>query len=127
MARKSEEEKRIRELIEQAEIARRALAGSFTKLRGTLNVPARLRSSLMGHPGGWMAGSLVSGLAASLLFRRKPKTVSKSRGIPFAILAMLGTAARPLVKAWLLGRLKHFVTRAQSSAPPSRPVARPLP
>ncbi len=128
MARHSEEEKRIGELIRQAAAARSRLATQAVKLRRNLDVPARLRSSLGGHPGRWMAGSLVSGMAASLLLRRKPKHApAKSKGLLLALLAMLFSAAKPLLKAWLAGRLKDLLLRSHSTISPDRPIARPLP
>ncbi|HSP43026.1 MAG TPA: hypothetical protein VLO11_09155 [Luteolibacter sp.] len=128
MARNPEEEKRIGELIRQAAAARSHLAEKAVKLRRNLDVPSRLRSALGGHPGRWMAGSLVSGMAASLLMRRKPKHApARSKGLLFAILAMLFSAAKPLLKAWLAGRLKELLLRSHSTISPQRPVARPLP
>jgi hypothetical protein len=128
MARNPEEEKRIGELILQAAAARARLSGHAVKLRRTLDVPTRLRDSLGGHPGRWMAGSLVSGMAASLLLRRKPKHAPvKSKSLLLAILTMIFTAAKPLLKAWLAGRLKELLLRSHSTISPQRPVARPLP
>ena len=128
MARNPEEEKRIGELILQAASARASLAGHAMKLRRTLDVPARLRDSLGDHPGRWMAGSLVSGMAASLLLRRKPRQApAKSKGLLLALLAMLYSATKPLLKAWLTGRLKEILLRPRSTISPERPRPRPLP
>ena len=128
MARNSEEEKRIGELIRQSAAARSQLGSQALRLRRNLDIPSRLRGSLGGHPGLWMAGSLFSGMAASLLFRRKPKhPPAKSKGLLIAILTMLASAAKPLVKAWLAGRLKELLLRSQTKISPGRPVARPLP
>jgi hypothetical protein len=129
MAGKSESEKEIAELIRQAGAARSELGAQAAKLRDGLDVPARLRSSLSGHPARWMAGSLVSGMAASLLFRRKPKPAPgiQSKRAWLAILAMLTAVAKPLVKEWLLARLKDLLAGHHHPTPVTRPVPRPLP
>ncbi len=128
MARNAEEEKQIGELIRQSAAARSHLGDQALKLRRNLDIPARVRGSLGGHPGRWMAGSLFSGMAASFLLRRKPKHAPPaSKGLLLAILAMLASAAKPLVKAWLAGCLKELLLRSQTKISPGRPVARPLP
>jgi len=124
MARKPEEEKRIEEIIRQAAAARRQLAGQAHHLRERLDIPARLRGSLSGHPGRWMAGSMFSGLAASLLLRRKPARIVKSSGTLVAVLGMLFTAARPLLKIWLAALAKRLASRAQERFLASRRSAR---
>ena len=125
MARKPEEQKRIDEIIRQAEAARRQLVGQAQHLRERIDIPARLRNSLGGHPGRWMAGSLFSGLAASLLLRRKPARAVKSSGTLVAILGMLFTAARPLLKFWLAALAKRLASRAQERFLAPRHSVRP--
>ena len=128
MAGKSENEKQIAELIRQAAAARNELGSLAASLRRSLDLPARVRASLSGHPGRWMAGSVISGMAASVFFRRKPKATAMARpgSAWLAILAMLAAVAKPLAKAWLMGRLKDWFERPQQTASMSRPVRGPL-
>jgi hypothetical protein len=76
-----------------------------------------------------MAGSLISGMAASVIFRRKPKPAPSilPKGGWLSVLAILGTLAKPLLKAWLLGRLKDFLAAPHHQTAVSRPAPRPLP
>lgn len=110
MDRKLPEDPEIRRLIELSASSRQSLANEAAALRHKLDVPSRVRESLRENPTTWMAGSLVSGLAASLLFRSKPAPVKKRRGFPAAVLGLTLTAARPLLKVWLANQVKQLVT-----------------
>lgn len=130
MVRKPSPQAEVEQLIRQAQAARRCLSSEAEVLRHKLDIPARIRSSLAGHPGTWMAGSLFSGLAASLFFRRKRKpapVAAKPKSTLFAVLGLLLTALRPLAKIWLANQAKRWLTESSSPAPSSRPIPRPLP
>lgn len=126
MVRNSQERQKIEELIRQGQSARQSLGRQAVVLRRRLDVPARLRDSMVGHPAGWMAGSVFSGLAASLLFRRRPARVVKTKSRLLSLLMLLATALRPLVKVWLVNQLKRWLTRPQAAPASGRPVPRPL-
>ena len=130
MDRKPSPKTQIEELIRQSEAARAFLSAEAATLRQRLDVPARLRGSLMAHPGGWMLGSLASGLAASLLLRRRPAvkpTTKKHRGLPAVLLGLGFTAVRPLLKVWLADQLKLWLSGAAAPSAARRPSPRPLP
>ena len=113
MDRKPTENSEIQELIRRSQASRAQLTGSVAILRQRLDVPSRIRTSLKQNPSKWVLGSLVSGLVASLLFRRKPKKKSsKKRGFPLKMVALTLTAARPIAKTWLSGKLKQWVVQA---------------
>lgn len=115
MDRKSHQKQEIQRLIDLGNAARNRLQADISALQHRLDVPARFRESLAKHPTGWMAGSLVSGIATSLFLRRKPAAISKFRLFPTSLVALTLTAARPLLKVWLVGQLKQWATRALSS------------
>jgi hypothetical protein len=100
-------------------------------LKRRLDFPARVRDSLAAHPSSWLAGSLVSGLAASLLFRRKPAIAKKSHGLVRSLLGLTATAAQPLLKVWLANQLKSWLSAASQAASPtpgpfpSHPTSKP--
>lgn len=101
----------ILKLIRLSDASRSRLESDAATLRHRLDVPARLLTSLKTHPSAWLLGSLGSGFAASLLFRRKPAMPEKKhRGIKSALLGMAIAAARPLLKTWLTGQLRHWTT-----------------
>jgi hypothetical protein len=116
MARKLPENPEIQRLIRLSEASRSCLEFEVVALQHKLDVPSRIRDSLREHPSTWLAGSLVSGLAASLMFRRKPVVEKKRRGIAGVLLGLTLTAARPLAKVWLAGQLKQWAA-GSSPAP----------
>jgi hypothetical protein len=112
MDRNLSNDKEIQRLIRLSESARVCLSREADLLKQRLDVPARLRSSLKENPTGWLFGSLGSGLAASLLFRRKTRTVeTKKRTLPQALIGLTLTAARPLAKIWLTDQVKGYLAR----------------
>lgn len=117
MDRKLPENPEIRRLIELSEHSRRCLESEVSALKHKLDVPSRVRDSLRQNPVGWLAGSLASGLAASLLLRRKPAVETKRKGIPATLLGLTLTAARPLAKVWLASQVKQWAAGTTSSIP----------
>jgi hypothetical protein len=116
MDRKLSETQEIQRLIRLSEASRSCLDAEATALKHRLDVPARIRGSLAQHPTSWVFGSLASGLAASLMFRRKPAAAAgkKRRGIPGVLLGLTLTAARPLVRVWLADQANRWLTGASS-------------
>lgn len=110
MDRKLSETQEIQRLIRLSEASRTYLDAEATTLKHRLDVPARIRGSLAQHPTSWVFGSLASGLAASLIFRRKPAAVKKPKGIPSVLMGLTLTAARPLLKVWLANQAKQWIT-----------------
>lgn len=119
MDRKLPRQQQIEQLIRSSEQSRRFLTAEVRSLKAKLDVPARVRSSLKGNPGGWMLGSAASGLFASLLFRRKPAkpaptTVVKEASKSIGLLALILTVVQPLAKIWLTGHLKSYLAGGSS-------------
>lgn len=121
MDRKLSEKAQIEQLIRLSEAARSCLGQEAAALRKRLDFPARVRDSLASHPGGWMFGSLASGLLASFLIRGRSRAAApRSKGVFSALLGLTLTAAKPLAKVWLANQLKDWLTRPQPSS--SRPL-----
>jgi hypothetical protein len=123
MDRKSEKLREIERLIRVSAAARGCLGNEVRVLKQRLNIPSRIRGSLKAHPSTWMAGSLLSGLAASLLFRRHPAPppTKKHKGFGGVLFGLTLTAARPLAKVWLANRAKQWIaglTASQTQHPP---------
>ncbi len=111
MDRKSAEKSEVESLIRLSAAARSRLTHDAISLREMLDVPARIRHSLHNKPGIWLTGSIVSGLAASMLFRRKKSArAEKSRGIVGTLLSLTLTTARPLLKIWLGDALRKWLS-----------------
>lgn len=127
MDRKFQENPEIQRLILLSQASRSFLGEEIIALRHKLDVPARLRDSLKNHPSTWLFGSLASGLAASLLFRRRPAVAKKRRGIPGTLLGLTLTAARPLAKVWLTDQLKNWISQASPPAPTISRASAPHP
>jgi hypothetical protein len=112
MDKKPQDQREIQRLIALAESSRQQLQADVAALRQRLDLPSRIRSSLGKHPSSWMLGSLFSGIAVSMIFRRKPKIVAKSRIFPTTLMGLTLTAVRPLVKVWLAGVMKKWAADA---------------
>ena len=124
MDRKLPEKTEIEQLIRLSAAARSCLEHEAAVLRKRLDFPMRVRDSLASHPGGWMLGSLASGLLASVLFRRRSHAAApNSKGVLPGLLGLTLTAAKPLVKVWLANQLRDWMTRPR----PAAPIPRPLP
>lgn len=105
----------IQRLVRESDTARGVIGSEIRNLKYKLDVPSRLKDSLRSHPSGWVGGSVVAGLAASLLFRKKSKPLPVKEEVKkktlMGFFLTLGIAAlRPLVKAWLTGQLKHYIS-----------------
>jgi hypothetical protein len=109
MDRKISKNQELQRLISLSAAARRCLGNEAAALKQRLDVPSRVRNSLKQNPTGWLLGSLGSGLAASMVFSRKPApSERKSRSLPSAVLGLTLTAIRPLAKVWLTDQVKNY-------------------
>jgi len=128
MDRKSKKTE-LERLILVTEASRQRLTGDLCGFRKRLDVPTRVRGSLRNHPSGWLGGSLVAGMLASLVFRRKKKTVEwrvegsrekRRRAGLFGFVGSLITLASPmlvsLAKVWIGNQVRHFL--ATQTLPP---------
>jgi hypothetical protein len=123
MDRKSAEKSEVERLIRLSAAARSRLTHDAIALREKLDVPARIRHSLHDKPGIWVTGSIVSGLAASMLFRRKKSArAEKSRGLAGTLLGLTLTTARPLLKIWLGDALRKWLSQRISTSLVSNPT-----
>jgi len=102
----------VEALLRRSETARRRLAYDLAMLKHRVDVPARVKESLQTHPTGWLGGSLVTGLIASLaLRRRKPKKTTteekvRKAGLTGLLLTAGGALVRPMVKSLVTGYLQ---------------------
>lgn len=123
MDRKSAEKSEVERLIQLSAAARSRLTHDAIALREKLDVSARIRHSLHDKPGMWLTGSIVSGLAASMLFRRKKTArAEKSRGLSGTLLGLTLTTARPLLKIWLGDALRKWLSQRIATSLVSNPV-----
>lgn len=110
-------------LIARIDAARAVLTVEASRLRHRLDVPSRLKDSVLSKPLAWFGGSLGAGLAASVLFRgrrrrdRRAAPVAK-RSLLAVFIGWLFTLARPLLQEWALGALKNRIV--VTTNPPSR-------
>lgn len=129
MDRKLPKNQEIQRLIRLGAAARSCLGDEVVLLKQRLDVPARIRGSLKDHPAGWVLGSLASGLAASLLFRLKPRAVEKKhRGLALTLLGLTLTAIRPMAKVWLTDQVKNYLAgQSRTSTAKASPSSLPHP
>lgn len=126
MDRKLQQTQELERLIRLGEAARSSLEVEAISLKQRFDVPARLKDSLKSHPTGWLVGSLASGLAASMLFsRRPPAREKKSRSLPLTLLGLSLTAVRPIARVWLTDQVKHYFSAHRADPLPIRPHPSP--
>lgn len=130
MDRKFQQDQEIARLIALSKSARSSLELEAISLKQRFDVPTRLRDSLKSHPTGWLVGSMASGLAASMLFSRRPPAREKKKSsLPLTLLGLSLTAVRPVAKVWLADQVKQYLatprarplTRQEPPGPPSTP------
>ena len=110
----AESERQTEALIARLAASRRAVGQDLAVLRHRLDVPARVKESVMSKPLAWFGGSLGAGLLASFLLKgrkSKPKPEKVVRRSLWS-LALGGafTLARPALQTWAMNELrKRFV------------------
>lgn len=110
----AESERETEALIRRLAASRTALGHDLAILRHRLDVPARVKESVMSKPLAWFGGSLGAGLVASFLLKgrkSKPKPEKVVRRSLWS-LALGGafTLARPALQTWAMSELrKRFV------------------
>lgn len=115
----------IARLLERSAASRTRLGKEVTALRQRLDAPTKALRSVRAHPFRWVGGAMATGLAAALLFRRRPhpaQQVKRSGGLLYALVL---AAAKPAVKVWLTRQLKHFIASQLARLSPPQPT--PLP
>lgn len=126
MARKSPEQTAIEGLIRASSEARSQIGSKVCQLKRTLSIPMRISDSLRHKPGMMMGGTLLAGLATSLLLggKRKPKSEAK-KGLTKKVFSLILTGAQPLAKVWLSRKLRQWAAtmlhRQQAAHPPHSP------
>lgn len=130
MAYPTEKSKQLAELVRQGQASRLMLSGAHERLRHRLDLPSRLKTAITGAPSKWIGGSLVAGIAASLLFRpgkkkapAKAVAIRKERGLLLGLLTLLFTLSKPAVKIYATKLLKDYLTRRFLTGAESRPGA----
>ena len=110
MASKKQVSLRKKELIAQLATNRQSISRGREVLKEKLQVKKQLRKFIVKKPKAIFAGSLVAGLAATILLRR-PRKVKKSSKTTQQILLGWGLSLiKPALKAWILTRVKKIAT-----------------
>jgi hypothetical protein len=95
--------------------SRAAVGTDLAALRRRLDVPARVKDSILSKPMAWFGGSLGVGLLASMLLKRpRPRPLAReskaSRSLWKLALGGAFTLARPALQSWAMREFgKRFV------------------
>lgn len=105
-------------LIARIAASRIAVGADLAELRRRLDVPARMKDSILSKPLAWFGGSLGAGFLASALFKKRaPKEEKVRRGLWSVLLGGVFTLARPALQSWALREAKkRFVIPGNDSA-----------
>lgn len=132
MAKPIEMTETLAELIRVGDASRQMLTDSHARMHGFFDIPARIKNSITEMPGKWLGGSLVAGLAASFLFRRKKapektKALKRKGGALLGILSLAFAIGKPLAKVYATKMLREYLASRFSSGSDPRIVRRQTP
>lgn len=89
--------------------SRVAVAGELAQLRYRLDVPARVKESVLSKPLAWLGGSLGAGFVASIFLKRRRRSSRAEKAEKVAKKSLWGillggafTLARPALQNWAL-------------------------
>jgi hypothetical protein len=99
-------------LIARIAASRAAVGRDVAMLRHRMDVPARVKDSVMSKPLAWFGGSLGVGLVASLLLkgrhaRPRPEKAAVRRSLWSLALGGAFTLARPALQSWAMNELRR--------------------
>lgn len=75
----------VEALIQRMAASRDQLGGHLAELRHKVDVPARIKGSVMGKPWLWFGGSLGAGFIASRVLRRPRKVKTNRKWLGFLL------------------------------------------
>ena len=121
----SNQNQTIESLIRRSESARAELTGHIQTLQHRVNIPARLKESVRSRPSIWFGGSMIIGLLATKMLRRKPAPAPEKTKTRKGLLGLACTAAialaKPAIKTLLIAELrKRFLPPASVAERSSR-------
>lgn len=110
----------VTELLRRSQLARERLTVDLAEFKHRVDVPGRLKDSLQSNPTAWIGGGLAAGLMASLALRRGRSAPEKTRraGLTGLALTAAGAVARPMLKAWLGGKLRDALASRNENHTP---------
>jgi len=115
MAKSTQKSLELEKLIRRSEAARVQIGQAQQQLRQKLDIPLRIKDSLMGSPMKWLGGSMVAGFVGSFLLRPRKSTFMGSviggrrRGWFLGLLMMLFSLAKPTLKIYAAKLLKDYL------------------
>ena len=102
----SSKERDLETLIARIAASRGAVARDIAPLRRRLDVPSRVKESILSKPLAWRGGSLGAGLLTSLILKRRRRPAKTEAVVKKSLwTVLLGgafTLARPALQSWAL-------------------------
>ncbi len=102
----SSKERDLEILIARIAASRGAVARDIAHLRRRLDVPSRVKESILSKPLAWLGGSLGAGLLTSLILKRRRRPAKTEAVVKKSLwTVLLGgafTLARPALQSWAL-------------------------
>lgn len=110
MARDSEKRPEVAELIRRIELSRHRLGDQAQQLKRSLDIPAKVRSSVSRSPFAWFGGSLGAGLLFSRVMRRRPKKTEAPKKTTLGVLLTIIVALlKPAFKGLVMNELQRRI------------------
>jgi hypothetical protein len=104
-------ERDLQTLIARIAASRGAVARDIAHLRRRLDVPSRVKESVLSRPLAWLGGSLGAGFLTSMVLKRRRPTKTEEvvkKSLWTVLLGGAFTLARPALQSWAL---REFQTR----------------
>jgi hypothetical protein len=102
----SSKEQDLETLIARIAASRGAVARDIAHLRRQLDVPTRVKESILSKPLAWLGGSLGAGLLTSVILKRRRRPAKTEAVVKKSLwTVVLGGAfalARPALQSWAL-------------------------
>ena len=102
----SSKERDLEILIARIAASRGAVARDIAHLRRRLDVPSRVKESILSKPLAWLGGSLGAGLLTSLILKRRRRPAKTEAVVKKSLWTVLVggafTLARPALQSWAL-------------------------
>jgi len=108
MASKKQVNLRKKEIIAQLATNRQSISRGREVLKEKLQVKKQLRKFIVNKPKAIFAGSVMAGLAATLLLRGSRKTKKPKKTTQQMLLGWGLALIKPALKAWLVTRAKKI-------------------
>src|ERR1700730_10359248 len=124
MAKNSQHNKSVTELIDEIERSRQRVTRNLARRRDELDLPRKMRRSFRRQPAVWIVAAVALGLALTAISTRKKKVYVGARskkqlpeaGFLLGALKIAATVFKPEIVPLLQQTVRHFSARSRTAS-----------